>query len=528
MSDPNLELPPKKGVRWWPAAVILVLASAVIVWIRFQPNRSFQERNIATLGVLMITLGLLFLWWVILSRTGWRLRLAGTAAVPAAIGLMYAMFHIRGVSGDLIPILEPRWAAHGPGRAEPQASAVPTSTQAAASTLDYPQFLGPDRTGRLDGPALDVDWKAHPPQILWRQRIGAAWSGWAVVGSRALTQEQRGEEECCTCYDVLTGRLLWSHADPAHYNTTIAGEGPRCTPTVVSNRVFALGALGALNCLDLETGQKLWSHNIADDAKTHAPGWGFAGSPLVFDGKVIVSAGGSPDHSLLAYRADTGELAWAAGSQGVGYGSPFLATLAGFRQILAFNSHKITAHDAQTGAVLWEYPWGVGQPHVAVPVVVSTNRVLFSSGYGVGSELLEIQRGADSNLSPSRLWKSIKMKAKFANPVEHDGFLYGLDDGVLACLNLKDGTQPWKEGRYGHGQGLLVRDLLLLMAENGELVLLRPTPDAPNELVRFPVFSAKTWNPIALAGDLLLVRNDQEAACLRLAVQGPLRAAAAR
>jgi outer membrane protein assembly factor BamB len=292
--------------------------------------------------------------------------------------------------------------------------------------------------------------------------------------------------------------------------------------------VFALGALGALNCLDLEAGQRLWSHNIADDAKTQAPGWGFAGSPLVFDGKVVVSAGGSPDHSLLAYRADTGELAWAAGSQGAGYGSPFLATLAGVRQILAFNSRKITAHDAQTGAELWEYPWGVGQPHVAVPALVGTNRVLFSSGYGVGCELLEIRRGADGNLAASRVWKSIKMKAKFANPVERDGFLYGLDDGVLACLNLKDGTQPWKEGRYGHGQGLLVRELLLLMAENGELVLLRPTPDAPNELARYPVFSAKTWNPIALAGDLLLARNDQEAACLRLAVQGPVRAEVAR
>jgi len=108
------------------------------------------------------------------------------------------------------------------------------------------------------------------------------------------------------------------------------------------------------------------------------------------------------------------------------------------------------------------------------------------------------------------------MKAKFAHLFTRDGFLYGLDDGIFACVDLRDGSQRWKEGRFGHGQGLSVGELYLLMAESGELVLMRPAPDAPNELARFRVFTSKTWNPIALADDLLLVRNDQEAACLRL------------
>jgi outer membrane protein assembly factor BamB len=232
-----------------------------------------------------------------------------------------------------------------------------------------------------------------------------------------------------------------------------------------------------------------------------------------------VSAGGEADRSLLAYRADTGELAWSAGSQPAAYSSPLLTTLAGTQQIVMFNKRKITAHEASTGQVLWEHPWGTGHPQAAMPVVVSTNRILFSSGYGVGSELLEITPTAAGKQQATRLWHSRKMKAKFANPVLRDGFVYGLDDGVLACLDLRDGSSPWKEGRYGHGQGLLVKDLLLLMAEKGDLVLLRPTPEAPNELHRFRVFRGKTWNPIALAGDLLLARNDQEAACLRIAVR---------
>jgi outer membrane protein assembly factor BamB len=312
---------------------------------------------------------------------------------------------------------------------------------------------------------------------------------------------------------------LWSYPVSAHYASVLAGEGPRCTPTVASNRVFTLGGTGVLSCLDPATGNRFWSRNIVDDAQSRVPEWGFAGSPLVYERKVIVSAGGAEDKSLLAYDIETGELVWHAGSRWVSYGSPFLATLGGVRQVLAFNSRHITAHDAVSGQVLWEYPWGNGQPQVAAPVLVASNQVLFSSGYGVGSELLEINRNSEGHLAATRVWQSRKMKAKFANLVQREGFLYGLDDGVLACIDLKDGSQRWKEGRYGHGQGLLVGDLFLLMAENGELVLLQPAPDAPHELHRFRVFNAKTWNPIALAGELLLVRNDQEAACVKLGIE---------
>jgi outer membrane protein assembly factor BamB len=196
-----------------------------------------------------------------------------------------------------------------------------------------------------------------------------------------------------------------------------------------------------------------------------------------------------------------------------------LATLAGSLQVLAFNNGSVSGHDPAAGTTLWEHPWGNGNVVCASPVVVSSNRVLFSSGYGVGAELLEISPSATGKFSVNQIWKSIRMKAKFAHLYVRDGFLYGLDDGIFACVDMQDGSQRWKEGRYGHGQGLAVGDLYLLMAESGELVLLRPTPEAPNELARHRVFDAKTWNPIALSGDLLLVRNDREAACLRLKLQ---------
>ncbi|MGH9645763.1 MAG: PQQ-binding-like beta-propeller repeat protein [Bryobacteraceae bacterium] len=506
--------PAKRNIRWWPAAALLFLAGAAILWVRAKTNWSFQERNIQTLSVLAGAFVLVLLWWLTASRAPRRVRLLVTGIFAFAAGITLTVFQIHGVSGDLRPVLEFRWARPLALRTPSQTGTVPEATVGTA--LDFPQFLGPHRTAILQGSALDRDWGAKPPRVLWRQPIGAGWSGWAIVGARAFTQEQRPEGECVTCYDALTGHLLWLHAEPAHYQNALAGEGPRCTPTVLSNRVFALGASGILQCLDATTGKRLWSHNIVNDALSRVPEWGFSGSPLLFAGRVIVSAGGSSGRSLLAYDSETGKLAWSAGGQWISYSSPFLATLSGVQQILAFNSRKLSAHDAVSGQVLWEYPWGRGEPQVAVPVVTGTNRVLFSSGYGVGSELLEIAPAADGHLMARRVWKSTKMKAKFANLVQREGFLYGLDDGVLACLDLKDGSQRWKAGRYGHGQGLLINDLYLLMAESGELVLLQPTPEAPNELHRFRVFSGKTWNPIAFSGGLVLARTDREAACLRI------------
>jgi outer membrane protein assembly factor BamB len=523
MNPPTLTSPRAKcGLRWWPALVIAAVAAIVILVSRWQ-DQSFQQRNLWTLGTLVVASVLLLLWWLTLSRAGRRLRLTVAAAVVGLVAVGAATLRLRGVSGDLMPILEPRWVRSAPPPAPPAGALGAAEIGPADSAVtDFPQFLGPRRNATVEGLALAADWDVRPPIVLWRQPVGAGWSGFAVVGDRALTQEQRGDQEAVTCYDLRSGQRLWAHTDAARYATTIAGEGPRCTPTVVSNRVFTLGATGLLNCLELASGRLLWQRSLGTDAGAEMPEWGFAGSPLVLDGLVMVSAGGAPDRSVLAYRVDSGELAWAAGSAPVSYSSPIVAELAGERQILAFNGRRITAHRAADGAVLWEYPWGIGQPHVAVPVPVGPRRVVFSSGYGVGAELLEIAPQPEGSLAATRVWQSRRMKAKFANLVVRDGFLYGLDDGIFACLDLADGSQRWKEGRYGHGQGLLVGEHFLLMAEQGELVLLRPTPEAPNELHRFRVFRSKTWNPIALAGEFLLVRNDLEAACLRITLARPV------
>ena len=161
-------------------------------------------------------------------------------------------------------------------------------------------------------------------------------------------------------------------------------------------------------------------------------------------------------------------------------------------------------------------------PHVANPVPVDSNTVVASHGYGFGAQAVRIARSNDQ-WSASRMWKSNRLKAKFANFFAFNGHLYGLDDGILTCLDAATGEPKWKEGRYGHGQMILVDDVLLVLTEKGEIVLVEPSPAGLNELTRFPVLTGKTWNSPSLAGDLLFVRNDVEAACVQLPTTSSMR-----
>lgn len=512
---------PQKRIRWWPAAIILVAAAGAVIWVWQNYGRQRQDKNLATAQIVIIALLLLLIWCIFLSRFRRKIRLTVLGSVVGLMVLGIALFRIHGVTGDLVPIVQWRWSRAA--WVSPAAQTKPAAAPARLNefTNDYPQFLGPNRNGTVPPLRLARDWQAQPPQRLWLQPVGPGWSGFAVAGSRAITQEQRGENETVDCYDLLTGAPVWTYAYPAHFQSTLAGEGPRATPAVAGNRVYSLGSTGILNCLDLETGKLIWSKDTIQQNHAKVNVWGMSSSPLLVNDLVIVEAGGENNRSLVAYRAASGDFAWGGGNADAGYSSPLLANLAGVRQIVIFNSGAVSAHDPVTGSNLWNYVWPGQQPNVSTPVVLPGDRLLVSSGYGIGSELLQIQTNASGRLRAERVWKSIRLKAKFTDVIYLNGFLYGLDDGIMACLDAATGEQKWKEGRCGHGQEILAGDLLLITAESGEVILLDPNPEALRELTRFPALTGKTWNPPALAGAFLLVRNDKEAACYRLPLAKP-------
>jgi len=507
------------GLRWWPAAAIVLIDFMAVGWIWFFADTIRQYRVMTTILAQIITVLLLFLWFMFFSRARWRTRWLVLAAAALASIAFVNLFEVDDFSGDLMPSFRLRsgkrasqtfplkaHVSHNPSALQPEESLY----------RDYPQFLGANRDAVVENLPLARDWQTFPPLEIWRRPVGAAWSSFAVVSALAFTQEQNGEEEQVVYYDLYTGAEMWRYGYPAHYATALGGTGPRATPTVNENHVYALGATGILNCLDLKTGAVIWTKNILTDNDAQLPQWGVSGSPLILDSLLVVCPGGVQGRSLVAYDKNSGNLVWHSGSDKAGYSSPMLATVAGEPQILIFNQTHVVSHQPETGAILWRFPWIGDTQKVAQPLVLEGDRVVVTSGYGVGSKLLQIIRGEDGKLTPRLVWTSRRMKPKFANIVRRGNFIYGLDDGILACIDIDTGKRQWKGGRYGHGQLLLVDGLLLVTTEKGSIALVEANHERFNELSISPILTGKTWNNPALAGQFLLVRNSQEAVCLKL------------
>lgn len=515
----------RSNIRWWPAVVVLALYAIALCWFWLFSDTIRQDRFLNSVFTGLLAVLLLVTWLLFFSRAAWKTRLSIFATLVVLTAGFFTAFRIGEVSGDLVPHFELKVTQSSPGADDP--STLPSATEAGSYEAqpssphpDYPQFLGPDRTAIITGNKLNPDWETHPPRLLWKQSIGAGWSAFSVSGNRALTQEQRGNKEGVVCYDLTSGQTLWSHFDQARYQTVLAGTGPRATPTISDSTVYTLGATGILNCLDLRSGTVYWSKDIVADNDATIPQWGMSGSPLLLDSLVVVSAGGQNGRSLVAYHKDTGALIWAGGDDLAGYSSPMIASVLQTPHILIFNNSHVVAHEPRAGKVLWKFPW-IGQTEkVAQPVVLPGGRVFVTTGYGVGSKLLRIEKVADGAFKVSTVWESKRLKAKFTNVVHRDGFIYGLDDGILVCLDLADGKRRWKNGRYGHGQLLMVDGLLLVVTEKGDVVLVAAQPDAFHELARMKGIQGKTWNNPTLAGPYLLIRNSKEAACFELRLAG--------
>ncbi len=383
--------------------------------------------------------------------------------------------------------------------------------------VEWPGFRGPHRDSIIRGVRIKTDWNASAPVALWRRPVGPGWSSFAVGGDLLYTQEQRGPDELVTCYQLATGKPVWTHRDTARFWESNGGPGPRGTPALANGRVYAFGATGILNALDARDGSMVWTRDAASDAGIKVPQWGFASSPLVVDSLVIVAAAGR----LVAYDLVTGAPRWFGSSRGESYSSPHLLTIDGVTQVLLLSETGATSVAATDGRALWQNPWGfsIVQPALTADGDLVISAIGLSGGVGIRRIAVTLESG---------IWKveerrtSRGLKPYFNDFVIHKGCAFGFDGSILACIDLKDGNRKWKGGRYGNGQMLLLadQDLLLVLSEEGELALVRATDDQFTELARSPAIEGKTWNHPVLVGDVLLVRNGQEMAAFQLLLAG--------
>jgi outer membrane protein assembly factor BamB len=414
------------------------------------------------------------------------------------------------------PIKSPKTQLQAPASAEPAApSAAPAAVEAIA---DWPGFRGRERDGIIRGVRIETDWSASPPVELWRRPIGPGVSSFAAHGNLLYTHEQRGDDEVVACYNVTTGEPVWMHRDAARFWDAHVGAGPRATPALSEGRVYTFGATGILNALDADDGAVVWSRNAASDTDAKLPTWGFVSSPLVVNGLVIVHAG-----KLVAYELATGNPRWFGPAKRGSYSSPHLLTIDGVPQILLLNHAGATSLAPVDGKLLWEHPWpGLG---IVQPAMIPNSRddllisMIDSMAAPIGMQRIAVANGP-GGWTVEKRWSSTTLKPSFSPIVVHQGYAFGFDGSILACIDVEDGKRKWKGGRYGSGQLVLLpdQDLLLVVSEQGELALVGAAPDQFTELARFPAIKGKTWNQPVLVGDVLLVRNGQEMAAFRLAL----------
>ena len=463
------------------------------------------------------------IWVLRESRRERRPRVGGLIACFVVIGAAFPLMRVNGTHGNMRADLHWRWTptaeemylAQRPQSAGP--TTVPTERQIELQPGDWPGFRGPRRDGVVRGLTISTDWAQSPPAVLWRQRVGPAWSSMAVVDGCVFTQEQRGPREAVVCRDANTGRETWAHEDAARFDEAMSGPGPRATPTFANGRIYAQGALGTLSCLDAATGRLIWSRDVRADSGAAVPMWAFSNSPLVTGDRVIVFAGGEGKKSLLAYPLDGGAPLWTADAGKVSYASPQQVESGPQQAVAMFTTEGFFGIDGKTGHVLWQYPI---EPGVGVPAVVQacqTNASTFVLGAGAAFGLQRVHVSGDGK-SAARDWITRKMKPSFSDMVYHDGFIYGFDGTVFCCMDATTGERRWRDGRYGAGQVLLLADqgVMIVTSEEGEAILLRCNPQKNEELGRVPAITGKTWNHPAIAGDRLYVRSDAEMGCLQL------------
>ncbi len=380
----------------------------------------------------------------------------------------------------------------------------------------WTDYRGPRRDGSYTQMPLDLTWSAQGPPEIWRREVGGGYASMVVADALVYTIEQRRETEAVTAYRLEDGRQAWEYSWPSRFSESMGGDGPRATPTWSDGHLYALGANGRLVCLAATDGKLIWERNILDDAGAENLTWGMAGAPLVVDGMVIVHPGGRNGKSVFAYDRATGEVRWSALDDKAGYVAPQIATLAGRRQILLVTGTRVLGASIEDGSELWSVDWETSyDANCAQPLVVDGEHVFVSSGYGHGAALLRIA-ASDGRFVADQVWFNLNMKNKFNPSVLADGVVYGLDEGILAAVDVLTGKRLWKQGRYRYGQLLHASGHLIVISEEGELALVEATPDQYREIARFESIAGKTWNVPAIANGILLVRNQTEMAAYDL------------
>jgi outer membrane protein assembly factor BamB len=405
---------------------------------------------------------------------------------------------------------------------EELASAVFLDDEPAPAEVGWPQWRGPNRDGVAHDPDLLTTWPRSGPRQMWRVKGGGGYSSFAVQDGRAYTMLQDGAKEVVVCLSAEDGKDVWRHAYESGREPQF--PGPRATPTLDEGRLYTVGATGGMYCFDAASGRVLWQHDLKAEFQAAFGQWGAASSPLVEGRLVLANPGGPGGNSVVAFDKVSGERVWSALDDPPAYSSPIAFTLAGVRQVVFFTTRGVVGLSAGDGKELWRYPWETEfNVNAATPLAFRArvgqqvfDYVFISSGYGKGCALLKVSPSGAGQFKVELVYEGNQLRSHFATPVRHGAYVYGFDNSMLVCLDLRTGEVCWKQRGFDKGSLLCVDDYLLVLGEDGLLALAEADPTEYREQARARPFSGRSWTLPALAGGRLFLRNESELLCLDL------------
>lgn len=399
---------------------------------------------------------------------------------------------------------------------------------------DWPQWQGPDRTNVSKETGLLKTWPKEGPKLLWTfDKAGIGYSGPAVVGDKLYTMGSRDGKEMIFALDVKTGNELWATEIGKEFRYQQWGDGPRSTPTVDGDFVYAIGGQGDVICVDAsKKGEKVWSKNMqADLGGKQMSSWGYTESPLIDGDKLLCTPGGAKG-TMVALNKKNGEVIWRAKDwdDPAGYASIIPIEFNKVRQYVNMTGEHVVGV-SEDGKLLWKYEKKSGTAAIPTPIY-HDGQVYATSGYGAGCDLIK--------LSPEAGGGTFKAEKVYANKnvVNHhggvvlvDGHLYGFSEGKgWVCQDLKTGNNVWEEkGKLGKGSLTCAEGLIYCYAEkDGTLVLAEASPKGWQEHGRFTIpreskiraKNGKIWTHPVIANGKLYLRDQDLIFCFDIKANG--------
>lgn len=416
---------------------------------------------------------------------------------------------------------EPEFAAAAFQKKSPATPKTPAKKGKNAATAalgslpgTWPQFLGPNRNNVSIETGLLKRWPANGPKPAFKvMGLGVGFSNLAIADEMIYTMGDRDGAEYVFAFPLKGGDKVWEYKISGSYNNSY-GDGPRATPTVDGDKIYAQSAHGDVACIDAKTGQSVWAKNVLRENGGNVPQWGICESVLI-DGDSLICTPGGREATLLALNKENGEVLWKGKTpqaEQAGYASPIVIDVGGVRQYVQFTSRGTVAFRAEDGQFLWRDDSAAnGTANCATPVFAD-GMVFSASNYGKGAAMVRlVSQGNETRATLG--YHTNDLKVHHGGLVLWNGHVYGSNDpGILTCIELKTGRVKWTNRSVGKASLTCADGNLIVRSEQGPVALVQASPTGYNELGRFQQperTDQPAWSyPVVADGKLFLRDQD--------------------